>query len=96
MYLLSEYEQMNEKQETYMERYTQLAEQIETLKKMARALSLPWEGEANRQYLVRLETDLIEIVCILDRLYKAGELLHEAIVKYQKTEGVIAELIAEL
>ena len=79
-----------------MELYVQVGEQVEALKKMARALSLPWEGEANRQYLLRLETDLIEIMQILDRLYRAGELLHDAIVNYQKTEGVIADIIAEL
>ena len=96
MYLLSEYTQMKQKLETYMELYTQVCDRIDQLKDVARSLSIPWEGEANRQYLVRLETDFLEIDRILARMCEAGELLFEVIGKYQKTEGVIAQLIAEL
>ncbi len=93
MFLFSEYVEMKNKQEQFSALYLQLAEQIEVIVKTVRALSIPWEGEANRRYLMRLEADLIRIENIMGRLYFASDMLREMIAQYQKTEGVIAEMI---
>ena len=60
MDLICEYAQMNQKQQRFSDLYAQLCEQFEEVKKTAQALRLPWEGEANKQYLIRLETDLLK------------------------------------
>lgn len=96
MDLVCEYEQMYQKQQRFTDLYGQLCEQFERIRKTAEALKLPWEGEANRQYLIRLESDLLKTVKTLDRLFLASEHLKESIAEYQKTEGLIRELIEGL
>ena len=93
MYLFSEYEAMHQKQIRFTQLYGQLCDAVEDVKKMAAALSLPWEGEANKRYLVRLQADLLTITQIMDRLHAATQLLEEAIAEYQKTEAIVAAVI---
>ncbi len=93
MFLYSEYVEMKQKQEQFASLYLRLGEQVELIVKTARALSLPWEGEANKLYLLRLQADLIRIEKIMGRIFMAAEMLKEAIGEYQKTEGVVAEVI---
>ena len=96
MYLFSEYEAMHQKQIRFDELYLQLCEEIEGVRKMAQALSLPWEGEANKRYLIRLQADLLTIQKIMERLFAASQMLSEAIMEYQKTEAVVAAVIGGL
>ena len=96
MYLFSEYEAMHQKQIRFRELYLQLCDEIDRVRKMAQALSLPWEGEANKRYLVRLQTDLLTIQKIMEKLLAASQMLSEAIVEYQKTEAVVAAVIGGL
>ena len=93
MYLFSEYEAMRQKQIRFAQLYAELCDALEDVKKMALALSLPWEGEANKRYLIRLQADLLTATQIMERLFAASQMLKEAIGEYQKTEAVVASVI---
>ena len=96
MHLFSEYGEMNQKQIRLSQLYTLLGEQITILKKTASALALPWEGEANKTYLLRLEADFLRTEKTMDLLLQALILLKMAIEEYQKTENVIAQIIGDM
>ncbi len=94
MYLLGKYELMYQKQVRFLELCHEMTERVNEMEKMAKALQLPWEGEANRQFLLRLGADYLEITQTMEKLNSAGELLLEIIEQYQNTEGVVSEIIA--
>lgn len=96
MYILGEYGQMEQKRAEYMMLLSRLSTEINALSDIVASLRIPWEGEAYKAYIVRLNADALIISGILKRLNDAGELLGAAINEYQKNEREIAELIESL
>lgn len=93
MHILGEYEQMERKRTEYMELLIRLETEINALSEVASSLRIPWEGDACKAYIIRLNADALIISGIMKRLYDAGELLGEAIDEYQRNEREISELI---
>ena len=96
MYILSEYEQMKNKHERYAELYSQLEKEVNGLLELAKSLHIPWEGAANRAYIIRFKADAIMLSLILKRLNSADMYLVAAISKYQQNEVEVAGLIDEI
>lgn len=95
-YILSEYERMENKRCEYMELFIMLESEINGLAEIASELNIPWEGDANKAYIIRFNADFLIFKEILNRFYLAGEILGEAIKEYQKNEGEIAGMIDAL
>ena len=93
MFCLNEYEQMRNAYRSFDNVCTELCSTFEVLKESAGHLHIPWEGEANRIYLLRLNADLLECDRVLQKMLQAKELLRVTIEEYQKTEGVISQMI---
>lgn len=96
MHILSEYDRMESKRIRYMELFTRLEKEINELFDTASNLRIPWEGSAAKTYIIRVNTDALIISEILKSLHFAGEVLGMAISEYQRNEGEIAQLIADL
>ena len=96
MRYLREYGKMKENAERMDALYRMLCAKADLLDESARTLRLPWEGQANKQYLLRLEIDLLDLERYLLRIGQAVQLFGEAIAEYQKTESVVEQMIAGL
>lgn len=92
-YILGEYERMEQKRAEYMELFGRLESEINALARIAAALKIPWEGSANKAYIIRFNADFIYFKDVLQKLYMLGRILGEAINEYQGNERSIAELI---
>ncbi len=93
MYLRSVYEQMQEKQQRFMELHARVCTEVNRLQQVVRSMQIPWEGEANRQYLLRTEVEFLELHRALQKMQEAGEKLKGVILAYQSTERRIGDLI---
>lgn len=93
MYILGEYEQMEQKRAEYTELLNRLLAELNALSDIAASLRIPWEGDACKAYIIRLNADALIISGILKRLNEAGQLLGAAINEYQRNESEISELI---
>lgn len=96
MYCLREYDQMKGVYERFNALYRGMCNAINEVEDHFRGMKIPWEGEANRMYLLRMEADFLEIERVMARIYKAKDFLREAIEGYQKTENLIEQRIGGL
>lgn len=93
MQYLCEYKGMQQESVSLQERFERLRIQIDRLKEAATNLQIPWEGEANKHYVLRLQSDFSEAERILRRMESTIQLLAAATEDYQKTEHMIHQLI---
>lgn len=93
MYILGEYDLMEKKRVRYLELYKLLEKEINSIFEVAAKLGIPWEGEAFKAYIVRLNADSLWLMEAMKRIYGAGAALDIAISNYQKNENEIAQLI---
>lgn len=96
MYCLREYDQMKCVYERFNTLYRSMCNAINEIEERFRGMKIPWEGEANRMYLLRMEADFLEIERVMARIYLAKDCLREAIEGYQKTENLVEVRIGGL
>lgn len=93
MQYLCEYKGMQEGSISLQERFECLCAQLGNLRETVTNLQIPWEGDANKYYVLRLQSDFSEAERILDRVESAVRLLTMATEDYQKTEHMVSQLI---
>ena len=93
MYILSEYDLMERRRVHYLELYKRLENEVNLFFKETLKLHIPWEGEAAKAYIVRLNADALWLMGAMKRIHDAGSFLEIAISEYQKSEDEIAQLI---
>lgn len=90
---LNEYTGMQNCSSKLSEQYQKLYDTVSKLKDTVLNMQIPWEGEANKAYVIRLRMDFTEAEKILEHVASAVTVLSEATDAYQKTEHMVGQLI---
>lgn len=95
MFRIADYKAMSKELGRLSEIIGSVKEELSGMRECAGNLDLYWDGEANAQFILKVNEGVYNAEIILEKLRRAGYFLSYALSRYQSSEKEILRIIQE-
>jgi len=93
MFRVADYYSMANELSRFKKLEKEIRKELNNMKEKTQELDIFWDGEANAEYLLRFNENMLTINICLERIVRSGTFLSYALLRYQNSEKKVRDLI---